>query len=200
MSAKPELFTLRYGTAKMYGMKLVLGWFGVAAIHFYSIKSIDEMHYEMKARIKGVYKQPFPYEMIKDKKGILKDFPKVMPELSDGVTISVDVLFEFFDDGMDIKIKAYEYDNIFAQVVFMFDKEGTLYGDGLERENENYSFLKDGKAVFEKDGYKINVSDGDYGHEFTTLRNDSINQSAHSMIINLQTPIEKTIRIRCSKE
>ena len=200
MSAQPELFTLRYGSAKIYGMKLVMGWFGVAAMHFYSIKPVDETHYEMKARIKGVYRQPFPYEMVKDKKGILKDFPKIMPELSDGVTLSIDVRFELFDDGMDIKIKAYEYDNIFAQAVLMFDKEGTLGGEGLDRANENYSFLKDGEVVFGKDGYKIVVSGGAFEHKFTTLRNDSINRSANSVIINMQTPIEKTIKIRCSKE
>ncbi|MCK5129558.1 MAG: hypothetical protein KAQ68_06890 [Clostridiales bacterium] len=199
MAAKSGFLALRYGDAKLLGMELAFGWFGMASMNFRSIRQIDDTHYDMHMCIRGVYIQPYDYELVKDAKGMLYDFPDEEPEYSDGVELDVIVGVALLEDGVNITIDTDKYDQIFTQAIFKFEQDGRLEGESIQEDGEHFSYLKDGYAKYTNNGYQICVSGGAYQHKFKTMRNGVINPDAETVAINLETPIKHEIQIRCKK-
>lgn len=198
MAGQQTLLYVQYGKARLLGVKLAAGWFGIGAVAFPGIRRVSDDLYRADITLKGSYFQPLPEELYRDAKGSYVDMPNELRERSNVVEVEIAVEFKLYEDGVDLRIVSQNRKGVYLQPVFSFDPAGKLEGDGLEDAGSGVVKLKSGAAVFTAEGDTIRVEEGAAEHPDVSMRNDTIRPSAINMAINLKTPTDKILRIRCA--
>lgn len=197
MAGQGSILYVQYGKARMVGLKLAAGWFGAGAVSFPGIRRVSEDMYRADIVLKGCYFQPLPPELYRDADGVYVDMPNELRERSNYVELEVSVEFKLHDDGVDLRIVSGNRKNIYLQAVCMFDPAGQLVGDGLINAGPSLQRLTSGAAVYSAEGDWIRVEEGADEHKEAVMRNETVNRDAFNVAINLKTPTDRWIRIRC---
>lgn len=197
MAAQPELLYVQYGEARLLSLKLSAGWFGIAGVSFPGIRAISEDHYRAEILLKGSYYQPLPEHLYRDAKGSYVDMPNHLRERTDVVELELAVEFRLLDDGVDLRIISTNRKNAYLQAAMAFDSKGELTGEGLAEVGPMQCMLKSGAIVYKAGEDWIRVEEGAYEHKDHLLRNDTLRHGALNAAINLKTPTDRWIRIRC---
>lgn len=197
MAAQPELMYVQYGQARMYGLKLAAGWFGIGGIAFPSIRQTGENRYSMEIELEGCYFNPLPREHTAGLNGSYVKMPNHLREKTNVMHLPVQMEFQLHDDGVEVSIRSAAIPNIYLQTVCMFDPVGTVSGDGLEEVAPHMKQLVRGDAVYAYEGDHIRVSSGAKEHKDVSMRNETVNRDALNVTMNYVTPTEVTIRFQC---
>ncbi|NOU85865.1 hypothetical protein GC102_08775 [Paenibacillus sp. LMG 31460] len=196
MAAQPELMYIQHGKARMFGLKLAAGWFGIGAVAFPSIKQTGMDRYSMDIELEGCYFQPLPKEHFADKNGIYVNMPNHLREKTNIQHLQLALEFQLLTDGVEVSIRSKTIPGIYLQAVCMFDSLGELSGDGLEQVAPHMKQLVNGDAVFSLEGDCIRVSSGAKEHIDVSMRNEKVNRDALNVTMNYVTPTDVTIRFQ----
>ncbi len=196
MAAQPELLYVQYGKARMYGLKLAAGWFGIGGVAFPAIRQTGEHRYSMDIELEGCYFNPLPKEHTADKNGIYVNMPNHLREKTNIQYLKLTVEIDLLDDGVDVSIRSTTIPGIYLQTVCMFDPTGEVSGEGLEDAAPHIKQLITGDAVFSREGDCILVSSGAKEHKDVSMRNEKVNRDALNVTMNYVTPTDVTIRVR----
>ncbi|WJH33402.1 hypothetical protein N6H14_25620 [Paenibacillus sp. CC-CFT747] len=158
MAGQPELLTIRYGEAAMYGLKLGAGWFGIGGVAFPSIRQTGEATYRMQIELEGCYWNPLPKHLTEGTDGMYVKMPNHLREKTHVQFLPVAVELTLMDNGVDVRVLSEAIPNIYLQAVCMFDPQGTLGGPSLEEAAPGILSLTEGEASFTRGGDTIVVS------------------------------------------
>jgi hypothetical protein len=103
------------------------------------------------------------------------------------------------ETGWRIRVRCEQPEILMTQVSFVFSKEGTLTGDGLEPAAAGTLFWKEGPVRFTADGDWIELDGGGHEHRAKALNNSSYPADCQTLIVNLMTPYDKTFDIKLSR-
>ena len=103
MAGQPECIYLQYGKARMFGMKLGVGWFGIGAAAFPGMAKINEDLYRMEIELQGCYFGPLADEHTKHANGSYVDMPNHLREKTSVVKMSAVIEIKLLDEGMDVR-------------------------------------------------------------------------------------------------
>lgn len=197
MAGQPVLLHVRFGQARLFGLKLSTGWFGFASVSFPSIKQIGDNVYRMETELEGCYFHPLPKHLVEGTDGMYVRMPNHLREKSHVQYLSLALELTLLDDGVDVRVVSGGTERIYLQAVAMFDSDGTLEGAGLREESSWIRQLSTGDALFSQGTECIRLSDGAREHEDVSMRNEQVNRDALNVTVNWVTPTDKTLRIRC---
>lgn len=196
MAAQPELMYIQYGKARMYGLKLAAGWFGIGGVAFPSIKQTGDNRYGMDIELEGCYFNPLPKEHTADKKGIYVNMPNHLREKTHVKHLPLHMEFHLLEDGVEVTVRSETIPNIYLQTVCMFDPAGEVTGEGLEEAAPHIKQLVRGDVIFSNEGDCIKVSGGAKEHRDVSMRNEKVNRDALNVTMNYVTPMDVTIRFQ----
>lgn len=197
MAAQPECLYIQYGKARMYGMKLAAGWFGVGGIAFPTIRQTGDNRYTMQIELEGCYFNPLPREHTEGLNGSYVRMPNHLRTKTHVKLFPVSLDFALLDDGVEVRVRSVGIPAIYLQTVCMFDPAGSLTGEGLETASAYTRQLVEGEAVYEVDGDCIRISSGAKEHKDFLMRNEKENRDALNVTMNYVTPTDVTIRFQC---
>jgi hypothetical protein len=197
MAGQQTLLSIQYGSAKMLGLRLGAGWFGVASVIFPQIRQTGERTYRMELELEGCYFNPLPKELHESAKGMYVKMPNHLREKTHVQYLPLAVEFELQDDGVDVRVVSERIPNIYLQMIAVFDPVGSLSGDGLREEASYLRQLRSGEAVYERSGDCIRITEGAFEHPDAVMRNDKMNRDALNVTVNWRTPADRTLRLRC---
>lgn len=197
MAGQPESIYLQYGKARMFGMKLGVGWFGIGAAAFPGIAKLGEDLYRMEIELEGCYFGPLTDEHTKHAKGSYVDMPNHLREKTSVLKMNAAIEIKLLDDGMDVRVLSNDPDGLYLQAVCMFDESGLLSGEGLERTGPLTQRLSYGDALYRVGNDCIRIEGGAYEHDEIVMRNDSIHSNAINMMVNWITPTDSILKFRC---
>jgi hypothetical protein len=200
MAGQPDSIYLQYGEARMFGMKLGVGWFGVGAVAFPGIAKLAEDLFRMEIELEGCYFGPLADEYTKPANGSYVDMPNHLRERVGVVKMTVAMEIRLLEDGMDVRVVSDDPRGLYLQAVCTFDEGGTLTGEGLVDTGRATKRLSYGGALFRAGNDCIRVEGGAHEHDETTMRNDPINPYAINMTVNWITPADAWLRFRCFTE
>jgi hypothetical protein len=196
MAGQPVLLHVRYGAARLYGLKLSTGWFGFASVSFPSIKQVGENVYRMQTELEGCYFHPLPKALTEGTGGMYVKMPNHLREKSHVQSLSLTVEFTLHDDGVDVRVVSGGTEAVYLQAIAMFDADGVLEGDGFIEEAGHIRQLAEGEAVYSHGGDCIRLSSGAREHEDVSMRNERMDRDALNVTVNWVTPTDQTLRIR----
>lgn len=196
MAGQPELLYIQYGKARMFGLKLAAGWFGIGAVAFPTIRQTGTDRYSMNIELEGCYFNPLPREHTAGKNGIYVNMPNHLREKTNVQHLPVELDFQLLGDGLEVSVRSSAIPGIYLQAVCMFDPSGELAGDGLEEAAPHIKQLVHGDAVFSREGDCIRVSSGAKQHKDVSMRNEKVNRDALNVTMNYVTPTDVTIRFQ----
>ncbi|RXZ76699.1 hypothetical protein EBB07_34345 [Paenibacillaceae bacterium] len=197
MAGQPELLALRWGEARLHALKLGAGWFGVAGVAFPTIRSLGANRYELEIALEGCYWQPLPDELTRSANGRYVDMPNHLREKTHISYLPIKLEVELFDNGVDLTIVSEGINNIYLQAALAFNAAGELSGEGLSQTDlPHIQFLASGEAVYTAGADRIHVSPGALEHSDAVIRNDVPDPSSKNIMINMVTPVRRTIQIR----
>lgn len=200
IAGQPEFIYLQYGQARLLGIRLALGWFGVAGTPFAAIRQTGEHEYELSMELEGSYQDALDGDAVSRTDPL--HFAESIPlRAKTNVTVlPVRVGIRLDPAGIDLHFRADAGSPpIFAQAVYSFAPEGTLEGPDLVPINVHASWLKSGQLVYRCGEDWITVDGGAFQHGFEALRNDKLDPAVKSAAANYLTPLKATVRIRCGK-
>lgn len=200
IAGQPEFLYLQYGQARLLGIRLALGFFGVAGTPFASIRQTREHEYELYMELEGSYRDALDAEGRSQSDPL--HFAETIPLRSKTNVrmLPVRVGIRLNPQGLDLR---YQVDGeappLFAQAVYSFAPGGSLAGNGLAPINSHASWLKSGHLTYRCGEDWITVDGGAFQHGFETLRNDSFDSRTLCAAANYMTPLGAEVRIRCGK-
>ncbi|HZG58128.1 hypothetical protein [Paenibacillus sp.] len=200
MAGQPEMLYLQYGAARLLGLKISAGWFGIGGVAFPSIHKLSEDTYRMEILLKGSYFQPLPEEHYRAAKGSYIDMPNHLRERTNVVTVPIELQITLYDDGADLRLRSEDRAGIFLQATASFDLNGTITADALEELEPNLHRLTAGAALFRNGADWIRIEGGAVEHQEVMMRNDSHMRKAQHLTMNFTTPTDRTIRLRCGDD
>ncbi|MBM7566154.1 hypothetical protein [Paenibacillus sacheonensis] len=197
MAAQPDLLYVQYGEARMFGLRIAAGWFGIAGVAFPSIRRTGEHAYVLETELEGCYWGPLSREQAAQAGHMWVDMPNYEQRVKTNVQyLPIAVELTLLEDGVDLRFVSERIADIYLQAVCQFDAGGTLEGDGLEDTAPHVRRLAGGEALFRKGDDCLRVSPGACEHGDALMRNDKANPDAINMTINWLTPADRTLRIR----
>lgn len=199
MEDQKDFMFLQYGNARMIGMRLVFGWFGVAAVAFDSLTKTSENQYKLETVLTGSYMDAFPREMTEGKKGKFEKFEYDGRLKTSVLKLKLTIEIEIIENQIDIVFKCDDMPHLCAQVVCLFDKDGTLSGDTLEKVDAYNSFLPQGNVTYQNGTDVIHIDGGCKEHKLVNIRNYVTDINANNILINYLSPYQKKISIKCYK-
>ncbi|WP_146767141.1 hypothetical protein [Paenibacillus sp. YN15] len=200
IAGQPEFLYLQYGQARLLGVRLALGWFGVAGTPFAAIRQTGDHEYELSMELEGSYRDALNEEDA-DRADPLRFAESIPLRAKTNVRVlPVRVGIRLDPTGLDLHYRVdADAPPIFAQAVYAFAPEGSLEGPGLTPINTHASWLKSGQLVYRCGEDWITVDGGAFQHGFEALRNDRLDPAVKSAAVNYLTPLEAHVRIRCGK-
>lgn len=200
MAGQTGLVYVQFGKARMTALKLGFGWFGIGSIAFPGMKQIGDDLYRMEVELQGSYFGPLSEEHTKGKNGVYVDMPNHLRELTSVITTKVAVEFRLHEDGIDVRVLSDDERMLFLQPHLIFDAAGELSGEHLTDTGLAMQRLEEGSAVYRFEGDCIKIEGGAYEHEEISMRNENINVLVKNLMVNLTTPTDATLKIRCYSE
>ncbi|MBW5447410.1 hypothetical protein GE107_15235 [Cohnella sp. CFH 77786] len=201
MSGQPEFLYVQCGRAKLHGVKLSLGWFGIAGVPMARLERTGERAYELSIVLEGSYRGPLKGDASRPgRTGRSEyDFRQTGREKTHVTRLPVTIGVRLLEDGVDFRVRADGVPHLFAQLAFQFDSEGEVAGPGLESLSDRLRLWKTGSAVYRFGEDEIELWGGAAEHGFRALRNDRHDPDFLHVIANLMTPLDAAVHIRCRK-
>jgi len=198
MTGQPDFLYLQYGQARLLGLRLSLGWFGVAGVPFAGMARTGEHEYELTMELEGSYRDAVEKDEL-PRFDPLQFAAAVYERKETNVSrVQVALRLRLAEDGLTLRaLIDGDVPPLFAQLVFSFDPEGSLSGDGLAPIGEHAVWFKRGALVYRNGEDEIEVAGGDFEHGFAALRNDRLDPQYLSAVSNYVAPMDREVRIRC---
>jgi len=200
IAGQPEFLYLQFGQARLLGVRLALGWFGVAGTPFAAIRQTGDHEYELSMDLEGSYRDAL------DGNAVVRTDPLHFAETiplrakTNVTVLPVRVGIRLDPAGIDLHYRVdASAPPLFAQTVYSFAPEGSLEGTALEPINAHASWLKSGQLIYRCGEDWITVDGGAFQHGFEALRNDRLDPGVKSAVANYLTPVETKVSIRCGK-
>ncbi|MGG1516409.1 hypothetical protein ABE504_13405 [Paenibacillus oryzisoli] len=200
IAGQPEFLYLQFGQARLLGVRLALGWFGVAGTPFAAIRQTGDHAYELSMELEGSYRDALEEDAVSQTDPL--HFAESIPlRIKTNVTVlPVRVGIRLDPAGVDLHYRVEAgTPPLFAQAVYAFASEGSLEGPDLAPIHAHASWLKSGHLIYSCGEDWITVDGGAFQHGFEALRNDGLDPGVQSAAVNYLTPLEATVRIRCGK-
>ena len=196
MAGQPEFMFLQYGSARAFGIKLPIGWFGMGGVCFPKIECIDNKNYRMITKVTGKYWQALPEETVARYVGDFVKMPNNLREDINKVETEIEVKIRLYDDGMELNISTPGLPMLFTQLVIMLDKSGSV--TNAVKLDEHVLKLERGKAVYESEGDRIEITGESSGHKLPLIRGDILNEKAQNLVLNATSPKNWKISFKCT--
>ncbi|MBD2846520.1 hypothetical protein IDH44_15070 [Paenibacillus sp. IB182496] len=202
MAAQPEWLYVQYGQARMTGLKLVAGWFGMGGASFPTIVRVDDRIYRLHVELEGHYRQPLPELHTSGLGGRYVEMPHQLREKSHVSRLELDIEIRLIQGGVEVEWEADGPPHVFLQAVCMFAKEGQLSGSVLPAAQPRLLMWEGGEAVYACGGDCLAVSTPEAGprHREPVIRGDRLSEDALHLAFNAVTPSKRIIRIRGYEE
>lgn len=194
MAGQQDSLFMQYGDARAYGIKFSVAWFGLGGASFPGIEKIDDVTYRLYTPIRGKYWDVFDAGYVKQFDGDFVQMPNDDREEINVLYDTIEIIIHLLPDGMDLEITMDDIPMVFAQLVCMFDPEGTI--SGARKESDCIFKLDDGTAVYERNGDCISVTATAGEHGQNVLRNDKINDKAQNLVMNVLSPSKWSVKLR----
>ncbi|WP_089742621.1 hypothetical protein [Gracilibacillus ureilyticus] len=198
MGMNSSIFSLRHGKIKLLGTQIYTS-FSPGVVEFDSIKKIDG-GYRLSAVLEKGYTGPLPPldNSKPNNTSIWYLLPHQLRESTHKQTfhIWVDILRK--EKDWSIHIQTDELEDVFTQVVFVFDENIASKGEGIENLNEGNYFWKEGKLDIQQEKNKMTLLAGEYEHWQKSLGNKNTGNNLAFYRVNLLSPIDKKFSISIS--
>ncbi|MFB9330983.1 hypothetical protein ACFFSY_34015 [Paenibacillus aurantiacus] len=199
MTGQENFLYLQYGRVRIVGVKLSLGWFGIAGVPFSELRRITESRYELSLYLEGAYRGPLDGRLAAPAGGVFADMPNEQREKTHVTALPVVVGVEWSGQEVVIDVRVDAVPNLFAQLIFACDRQAELAGDTVAAA-PNAQLFKGGVARLRQGRDIVEITPGAGEHDFITLRNDHLPADAQHVISNFVTPLNRRITIRCTEQ
>ena len=196
MSGQPNFLYFQYGNARMFGMRFVVGWFGLGGVSFSSIDQLEENKYRLYAEISGKYWQTLKKEKCEKFSGDFNKMPNHEREDIGKVKFSVECIVTIVENEIALEFSVDCQYMLFAQIVCMFDSNGNLEGNDITQMGNNVIRQNSATTVYICDGSEMEIYGGGKEHDFAVIRGDSINHNAKNLVFNFISPKKQKIIIK----
>lgn len=196
MAGQPDFIFFQYGNARIFGIRLVVGWFGLGGVSFPTIEKVNDTTYRLFAQAYGKYWQTFDKNTAEKYKGNFSKMPNDEREDIGKVSFSAECVVSLENDGLSLEISVDSEYLLFTQLVCMLDARGTLETDDKTELRENVTRQNSSKSVYSCDNSKIEIIGGGSEHDYAVIRGDSLNRDAENLVFNMMSPKNKKIYIK----
>ncbi|GHV44715.1 hypothetical protein FACS189492_1460 [Clostridia bacterium] len=201
MEDEKAMLYVQYGGARIFGVSLVAGWFGVAAVPFATLRRGGENKYVLETALDGSYMDVLPRVETADLGGNWARMDNAKRARVNALRLKVAATLTVGDGYVDLTVNATDVPRILLQLVCKVDSECAVTGGaGLIWADAHNGLLTDGDAVCESGGARLTISGGEFGHGLIHLRNYVTDTNAKNVLVNFVTPCKKTVRFRYGKE
>ncbi|TYP79280.1 hypothetical protein [Paenibacillus methanolicus] len=198
MSGQENFLYVQYGSARIVGIKLSLGWFGIAGVPFSDLKRIDESRYELSLQLEGSYRGPLDHSLAASAGGAFFDMPNEQREKTHITALPVVIGVEWGAREVHVDLRVDAVPHLFAQLIVASDRMAELSGD-MTAVMPNAHLLNGNAARIRQARDCMEIVAGACEHDFITLRNDHLSPNAQHLICNYMTPLNRRFTIRCSE-
>lgn len=196
MTGQPEFLSVQLGGARLAGVKLSLGWFGIAGVPMRELVRTSDGEYELSIDLEGSYRGPLAEELPGRDAYTPFRFGFEGREETHRSRLPVRIRVRLAPDGVALRLCADAVPNLFAQLAFSFAEGGALEGNELLLLEEGLYQLRAGSAVYRLGGDAIEIAGGADEHRMRALRNDRHDPGLLHLVANYTTPLQAEIRIR----
>lgn len=184
---------IQYGNVRIYGVHIVIGWFGKANIAFENMTRVDTQTYEMQTVLTGSYLDLLPERYLGNSSNFFAMQNDKRPQVGQ-VSITVALRVAIGESGITLSVRAVDYPNIMLQAVFLTDADTQVTG-GIYEDAENT--FADGVVTFSRGGDCLSVSAaGKNAFDMVDLRNYEKPAHARCLRFNFMTPCEQVFEIK----
>lgn len=195
MAGHKEFLYLQYGEARMTGIRLAVGWFGIGSVSFPSIRRTGDSSYRLEIVYEGSYRGPLSSEKAVPYHGSYVDMPNYLREKTHVTLLPVTVDLTIGREALRIDYAFGGKASLFVQAIASFDWKGHLEGDGLEEKQSHIYKLTSGAATYRSGKDWIRLHPGTSEHNFVTTRGDAMVPDRLNLMITSMSPLQRTIWI-----
>lgn len=197
MAGQQEFMYVQYGSARAFGIKFPVAWFGLGGVSFEGIKQVADNAYEMSTELTGKYWDVFDKKTAEKYNNNFIKMPNESRKNINVVKTNVIIKIKFTDNDILLDITSDTLPMIFTQLVFMFDADGSVYAEQSKKMQNGAILLENGELVYSHGKDCIAVNGTSSGHNFDMLRGDTFNEKAQNVILNAMSPKNWAIKIKC---
>ncbi|SDZ65832.1 hypothetical protein SAMN05421736_12646 [Evansella caseinilytica] len=209
MCRTPSFFSLRYGDAGLLGIQLFTS-FTPGLVDMDSLKKENDGYLLEKKMEKGYY-GPIPDRYLTESPDLRPPTTStwyLLPHQHRKTTHNqlhiVQIRVIPGDDQWQLQVQSDERKDVFTQLVFIFDINGELSGEGITEIEESCYFWKQGKLTFSQGREQLILASGAHEHwleEIQQTAGQTIGrQKCKAVKVNLVTPFDKTFRIQWRRQ
>ncbi|PZE21653.1 hypothetical protein [Paenibacillus xerothermodurans] len=201
MTKAASFFALRHGEANFKGVQLVTSFMpGVV-----EMETLDQRDggYRLTSSMEKGYNGPIPAELLPDsaRKPVSPWYllPHQHRPLTHVQQFSMKAHIMPTEAGWRIRIVSDDREDVYAQLLFSFARNGQITGPGVEPLGEGTAFWRHGSVRFAAGSDWIELDGGGQDHIIRTMRGAQAPIDSHTLLVNLLTPFEHTFELRLSR-
>lgn len=183
------------GKAKLLGTQIYTS-FSPGVVEFDAIHRI-EGGYRLSTTLEKGYTGPLPssYTNQEGERSTWYLLPHQLrpPTHTQFLQISVDILKE--ENNWTIALQTDPLEDVFIQVVFIFNKEAMIRSDGVSEIDKNNYFWKDGQLGIREGNDRMAISLGAYEHWQKSLGSMNSSENIQEYRVNVLSPVNKRFLI-----
>jgi hypothetical protein len=197
MAGQPDWLYLQYGDARLVGLRLAVGFFGLGGVSFPSIRRLDDETYRLEVELEWGYLAPLNEAVAQPYNGSFVDMPNSLRELTHVCRLPVTVDLTLEEHAVNLSVAVEQAKPLIVQLVASFDPAGGLAGEHLKKVRSSLMQLHAGEAEYRTGSHYIRLSPGAHEHEYAVVRGDSMNEEHANVTVNWMGPVRKQVRIEC---
>ncbi|WP_277679043.1 hypothetical protein [Gracilibacillus dipsosauri] len=195
MGMNPSIFSLHNGKAKLLGTQIYTS-FSPGVVEFDAIHRI-EGGYRLSTTLEKGYTGPLPssYTNQEGERSTWYLLPHQLrpPTHTQFLQISVEILKE--ENNWTIALQTDPLEDVFIQVVFIFNQEAMIRSDGVSEIDKNNYLWKDGQLNIRMGNDRMSISLGAYEHWQKSLGSMNSSENIQEYRVNVLSPVNKRFLI-----
>lgn len=199
MENEKDMIYIQYGNIRLFGISLVVGWFGIAAVSFPVLKKTESGEYVLECRLRGSYLDVLPPDCTIGKNGNWHLMSESTRTRINEVFMTIRIKIALGDGFIDVTVESEDKPHVLGQLVCKTDLDSDISGEYLKKADDNNWLLTRGAALCSNQGYAIEISGGSFEHRKVNLRNYVTDVNAKNILLNFCTPCKKTVRFKYFK-
>ncbi|MDF2723828.1 MAG: hypothetical protein K0Q59_3503 [Paenibacillus sp.] len=195
MAGQTEWLFVQYGEARMSGLRLVPGYFGLGGVSFPTIRQTGERTYRLEVELEWGYMGPLDQETARSSNGSFVDMPHEQRPQTHVCRLPVTVDMTLEDNVVNLSIAMESEYPLIVQLAAVFDETGTLEGDHIHEVHSHLYQLRANEGVFRKGNDWLRLSPGAYEHGYEVVRGDTMDREQINLTVNWMGAASKQVRI-----
>lgn len=194
LSGRRMWLFLQYGRARM-GLRLSMGWFGIASVRFPSIERRGDGRYRLQLAVTGDYRGPLPRSLAEPAQGNYLQMPNHLRETTHPVSLPIALDVAFGEREVQIAAEIADIPHVVLQFVCMFYKDGRIVSPPEDGLHPYARLAANGAVEYVCGGDAIRVQGPRSQHRIPFMRNDMMEEHVYNVLLNYTTPLRDKLTI-----